>query len=67
MRIGVRVLVTYPGGNVYYRNELIHNAPERKMNAIYHGATIKNPNHFIVEDDSGWIHVVNKDIVTEVV
>lgn len=61
-----KVKVTYPGGTVHdalgFREKFL---PEVMM-GWSHGPTIKNPNAIMVEDDNGWIHVVNISIVEEV-
>jgi hypothetical protein len=41
--------------------------PEKKVEMWLHGPTKKNPTHLLVEDDNGWVHVVNRDIVKEIV
>lgn len=71
-----RVLVVYPGwyGNTYGETKVnegpmkgYYHTPEKRKEMWLHGPTVKKPDHLLVEDDSGWVHVVNKEIVKEIV
>ncbi len=39
--------------------------PEKKAVMWLHGPTVGQPDLLLVEDDSGFVHVVNKNIVKE--
>lgn len=70
-----RVLVVYPEwyGNTYGQTKVedgpmkgYYHTPEKQVEMWCHGATMKNPNAIMVEDDNGWVHVVHPNIIKEV-
>ena len=61
-----RVKVTYPSVTFIIGTQPAIREEGEVMLGWLHGCLVANPAHYIVEDDSGYVHVVAASIVADV-